>query len=184
MPAPPTDPIAPEPLLDELIERFRDALGPDFRALRNHNQRMLCFLRMLEPNLSDDDWHKAIIAGMFHDTGIWTHDTFDYLDPSAEMAREYCGSIGREDWAEEVVNLVVWHHKLTSAEQYGRLTELFRQADNIDVLLGLKKFGLTRVQMRAVQAAYPDEGFHWKLMKLFARRFVTHPWNPAPMVKR
>jgi hypothetical protein len=31
-----------------------------------------------------------------HDLGIWTADTFDYIAPSAELARRHATEVGRK----------------------------------------------------------------------------------------
>jgi len=48
--------------------------------------------------------------------------------------------------------------------------------------LGLRRFGLSRAHLRAVRQAWPDAGFHWRLVTLTARQFLHAPLRPLPMV--
>jgi len=41
---------------------------------------------------------KIAAAAVFHDLGIWTDRTFDYIAPSIAIAREYLVARAREDW--------------------------------------------------------------------------------------
>ena len=61
--------------------------------------------------------------------------------------------------------------------------EGFRRADWIDVSLGMLSFGLSRQDRRRVFAAFPDAGFHLRLVQLSARQLLTRPWNPLPMLR-
>jgi hypothetical protein len=54
---------------------------------------------------------------------------------------------------------------------------------NFDVSHGLFSFGLPRSLLREVFAAWPDEGFHKRLLQLSLGRLLSHPWNPLPMVR-
>jgi hypothetical protein len=40
------------------------------------------------------EFEKIAIAGVFHDLGIWTNKTFDYIAPSVVLAREYLAARG------------------------------------------------------------------------------------------
>ena len=171
------------PLLDELLAVHRDTIGDDFDPYRNHIYRVLnyCFA-MRDCDAADRD--KLMIAGAFHDIGLWTHDTLDYLDPSAELARAELTRRGREDWSEEVSLLVVQHHKLRRDDhpQYP-LVEVFRRADLVDVSLGAVRFGLPRSTVRAVKQAFPNAGFHKRLTKFAGRQLVRDPLHPLPMMR-
>ena len=74
--------------LDEILRAHASALGHDFTAYRNHAYRVanLCVAQSAgdPPQIE-----KAAIAAAFHDLGIWTHRSFDYLPPSVELARAH-----------------------------------------------------------------------------------------------
>ena len=41
------------------------------------------------------DLEKIAVAAVIHDLGIWTNKTFDYIAPSAALAREHLAARGR-----------------------------------------------------------------------------------------
>jgi len=80
--------------------------------------------------------------------------------------------------------MIVDHHKVTSSRSHPpSLVESFRRADWIDVTFGLRRFGLPRPFIAAVNAAWPDAGFHRRLVELTIDRWKKHPLSPLPMVK-
>ena len=80
--------------------------------------------------------------------------------------------------------MIVNHHKVTPwRANPGSLVESFRRADWIDVTRGLRRFGVPRTFIAAVDAAWPNAGFHQRLVQLTVDRFWKHPLIPLPMVK-
>jgi hypothetical protein len=127
---------------------------------------------------------KIAIAAVFHDLGIWTNKTFDYIAPSVALAREHLAARGMADWIPEIEAMIVDHHKVTSSRLNSQpLVESFRRADWIDVTCGLRRFGLPRPFIAAVVATWPNAGFHRRLLELTIDRFLKHPLTPLPMVK-
>jgi len=45
---------------------------------------------------------KYANAAVYHDIGIWTDQTIDYLDPSVAQANKYLSEIGKAEWIEEM----------------------------------------------------------------------------------
>ena len=124
------------------------------------------------------------LAAGFHDLGIWTDDTFDYLAPSQRLAREWLSSHGREDCAEEVGAMICQHHKVTPYRgSEGGLVEMFRRADWADVSKGLVAPGLSRRFLREVFAEFPNAGFHQRLLQLSFKQLLHHPFHPLPMLR-
>ncbi|WP_052107757.1 hypothetical protein [Aerolutibacter daejeonensis] len=176
------------PLLDEVLSHHAAQLGRDFEAYRNHAYRVANFCWSLAGlnGLADD--HEALrtisLAAAFHDLGIWTDDTFDYLAPSQRLAREWISSHGGDKFAGEVGVMICQHHKITPYRgSEGGLVEMFRRADWADVSKGLVAPGLSRELRREVFDEFPDSGFHKRLLMLSYRRFLNHPLNPLPMLK-
>lgn len=170
-------------LLDELLDRHAEALGADLVAYRNHNYRVVNFCAALS-NQEPQSIQKMAIAAAFHDIGIWTDLTFDYLDPSESRALAYLAQTGRQDWAPEIGAMIQEHHRVTAAKsQAGVLVDAFRKADWIDVSLGMIRFGLSRRFVGEVRAAFPNAGFHKRLVQLSLRQWSTRPWDPMPMMK-
>ncbi len=171
------------PTLDALIDHHAEALGADRTAYRNHTYRVLNFCVALSTD-DAESIEKIAVAVVFHDLGIWTHGTFDYLDPSEALARAHIDGTGHADWADEVGAMVREHHKITRYTQApSALVEAFRKADWVDVTHGLIRCGLPRSFLREVFAAFPNAGFHKRLVQLATRRLLTHPWSPMPMMR-
>jgi len=171
------------PPLDSLLHTHAGALGGDFAAYRNHTYRVANFCAALSAE-SPGRLEKIAIAAACHDLGIWTNGTFDYLPPSVRLARAHLAAIGREEWSREITAMIEEHHKITAYRgDAGPLVEAFRRADWIDVSRGLLTFGQRRADVAAVLSAWPNAGFHKRLVQLTARRALTHPWSPLPMFR-
>src|SRR5215469_16634767 len=83
---------------------------------------------------------KIAVAAAFHDLGIWTNKTFDYIAPSVAIARRHLAARAMADWIPEIEAMIVDHHKVTpSRADPQSLVESFRRADWIDVSRGLQK---------------------------------------------
>jgi hypothetical protein len=169
--------------LDGVLQAHARALGEDFAAYRNHTYRVVNLCAALRP-CDGAQLEKIALAAAYHDLGIWTHRTFDYLPPSAALASAHLAQCGCAHWQAEVGGMILEHHKITRyrAEPQS-LVEPFRQADWVDVTHGVLTFGLARVRLREIFAAWPDAGFHKRLVQLALKRLVTHPWRPLPMLR-
>jgi hypothetical protein len=170
------------PTIDAVLHDHAAELGHDFIGYRNHTYRVvnLC-AAMVRDRV---DLEKIAVAAVFHDLGIWTSRTFDYIAPSVALAHEYLATHGRADWIAEIERMIADHHKITrSHANHDSLVEPFRRADWIDVTRGLRTFGLSRSLIRSVLASWPSAGFHWRLVQLTLGRVRTHPLTPLPMVK-
>jgi predicted metal-dependent HD superfamily phosphohydrolase len=170
------------PTIAAILERYSADLGPDRLGYTNHVLRVANFFRGLSG--ADTCPEHVLIAAAFHDLGIWTAGTFDYLDPSVKLARVYLDDAGRSDVADEVEAMIVQHHKLRPYRgPFAATVEQFRRADLVDVSLGIVRFGLPRGFVRSVCSALPDAGFHRRLIELGARQFVREPLRPLPMLR-
>jgi hypothetical protein len=171
------------PLLEEILGKWSQEIGGDYAAYKNHVYRMVHFCFALHP-CSDEERQKIIIAGCFHDLGIWSDGTIDYLPPSVVRARDYLQANGLEAWIEEVGLMIDMHHKLRRFDDARYpLAEVFRKADLVDVSLGLVKFGIPKSQVESVKAQFPNAGFHKRLMQLAGGWFAKHPVSPPPFLK-
>lgn len=170
-------------LLDDLLQEHETALGLDLQAYRNHAYRVLNFCYALSP-AQPDRTPKLAIAVAFHDLGIWAARTFDYLPPSEALAAAYLDSKGLNGWRGEVLGMIGQHHKITRCEPgTPALVETFRRADWVDVTHGVISHGLPRTFLHEVFAAFPDAGFHKRLLQLSWRRLLSHPLSPLPMMR-
>jgi len=169
--------------IDSILDKWKPLIGKDFAGYRNHVVRMANFCLMLV-SCDPIQQQKIEIAACFHDIVLWTAGTWDYLTPSVPPALKYLEEHGQEDWAEEITQMILEHHKVRPVTNASSsLVELFRKGDLVDFSLGLVKFGLPASEIKAMKNAYPNAGFHKKLSKLAAKWFLKHPLNPAPMMK-
>jgi HD domain len=170
-------------IVDEVLDIHASELGHDRTAYRNHVYRVANLSVAIAGN-ARVDLEKIAIAAVFHDLGIWTNNTFDYIAPSVALAREYLGAQGMSDWTPEIEAMIADHHKITSSPANAHLlVEFFRRADWVDVTFGLRTFGLPRAFIAAVYGTWPDAGFHRRLVELTIDRWSKHPLSPLPMVK-
>ncbi|SDM46854.1 hypothetical protein SAMN05421823_11413 [Catalinimonas alkaloidigena] len=169
-------------LPDTLLQRFRPMLGQDFARYRNHVHRVFSHCLLLDREESHAA--KYAVAAVFHDLGIWTDHTFDYLAPSVQQARRYLTEHGHADWTEEITLMIYWHHKLIPYRgQHAPLVETFRRADWMDVTFGWVRFGVDRQQLRHVRRQWPNLGFHVFLVRETGKRLRRHPLHPLPMFR-
>jgi hypothetical protein len=169
--------------LDRLLNEHRRAIGRDFPGYRNHAYRVanLCAAAC---SATPSQLETIAIAAAFHDLGIWTDGTFDYLEPSVRLARSYLAASGNERQAAEVVAMIRDHHKLTPpGANPTALVESFRRADWADLSMGAIAFGIQRPLARLLFTVWPSAGFHRRLVQLTLERWRRHPLSPLPMVR-
>ena len=170
-------------ILDELLDAHATVLGRDFTAYRNHAYRVVN-LCVAQSSGDREQLEKLAIAAAFHDMGIWTDGTFDYLQPSVTLATNYLVQSGRARWAPEISAMILEHHKISRYRGNPTwLVEPFRRADWVDVTRGLITFGLSQRLLHRVFSTWPSAGFHKRLVQLELTRLRTHPLNPLPMVR-
>jgi len=171
------------PLLDAILENWRVPLGSDFTAYRNHCYRVLNFC-LAFCGESAETISKVSIAVAFHDLGIWVNNTYDYIGPSQRLARDYLANTNQDAWREEIETMIEQHHKLRKYKANPNwLVESFRKADWIDVSRGRLRFGLPADFVAKTLAAFPNAGFHKRLIALTKQRLKTHPFSPLPMMR-
>lgn len=169
--------------VDEVLRSHSAELGSDYGAYENHVYRVLN-LCVAQTVPDSESLEKIAIAAVFHDLGIWTNRTFDYLPPSIRLAKAHLLQTGRAEWTPEIEAMILEHHKISRYRgDSGPLVESFRRADWIDVSLGLRRFGVPRSVVAPVFSAWPNEGFHRRLLQLSLERVRTNPLTPLPMIR-
>ena len=167
--------------IDSILNVHRQDLGRYFEQYQNHVYRVFNFA--VPYLVSDIEFETISIAAAFHDLGIWTNKTFDYIKPSIDLVKRYS--------IENKIDLVVFdeiaviigeHHKLTSVKN-SKLAEIFRQSDLVDLTFGLIRHGRDKHDMEMIKKTFPNKGFHLYLLKLFLKNLITSPWKPLPMYK-
>ncbi len=171
------------PLIEDLLQKFQSAIGSDYDKYRNHVYRVFLNCLLLDTNKDNED--KYAIAAVFHDIGIWTNHTFDYLAPSVEQAKTFLRETNRKNLIEEIKAMIDNHHKISAYRgEHAETVEAFRQADWIDVSLGILTFGADEQSIKANKRKFPTLGFHIFLIKATTKNFFKHPFNPLPMFKK
>ena len=173
----------PDQLPGTLLQRYQEVLGRDYERYRNHVYRVFynCILLDADSGYAT----RYAIAAVFHDIGIWTDHTFDYLDPSVRQVKEYLQEAGYAEWSDEISLMISWHHKISPYKgPYEHSVETFRKADWIDVSLGALTFGAGRKNMRKNREKFPNRGFHWFLVRQTVKNFFRHPLNPVPVFRK
>jgi hypothetical protein len=172
------------PTVSAVLENHASALGHDFIAYRNHVHRVVNLCLAIAGGGDRVVLEKIAVAAVFHDLGIWTNHTFDYIEPSVALARHHLSACAQADWIPEIEAMIVDHHKITPARPNpASLVESFRRADWIDVSRGLRTFGVPRSFIASVFTVWPSAGFHWRLLELTVDWSLKHPLTPLPMVK-
>lgn len=162
---------------------FKTVINQDYLKYRNHVCRVYLNCLLLDDNTMNEG--KYAVAAVFHDIGIWTNNTIDYLDPSVKQALFFLDAAGKEDWKSEIELMITWHHKTTTYNgAHSVIVENFRKADWVDVSLGLFSFGADKKRIKNYRRLFPNTGFHLFLLKKIAANFLRHPLNPLPMFKK
>ena len=171
------------PLMEEILLSWRDRVGVDYDGYRGHVYRMFNFCLALR-ECSEDEKKKIAIAACFHDIGLWSDHTVDYILPSVAQVKKYLSQEGLESWSEEVGLMVEMHHKIRPYrdERYP-LVEVFRKGDLVDFSLGFFKCGLPGSFVRNIKETIPNAGFHKFLIKGAKDWFSRHPLSPPPFMK-
>ncbi|MGV9662344.1 hypothetical protein ACWDUL_14965 [Nocardia niigatensis] len=165
------------PIVDTVLDRHLGELGASFPVYRNHVLRCLNYQERL---LGEPVPRTAALAWAVHDLAIWTAGTWDYLEPSADLADVHAAEFGIADVA-AVRRMVLDHHRIRGVDD--RVTETFRLADRIDLTRGLWHRPLTRADVDSVVAQLPYLGFHRFLARRASSYAVHHPTRPMPMMR-
>src|SRR6266852_341521 len=88
------------PTIDDVLDGHASALGTDLVAYRNHVYRVFNLCVAIAEDRAEVE--KIAVAAVFHDLGIWTNKTFDYIAPSVALAHQYLVAHGRADWIAEI----------------------------------------------------------------------------------
>lgn len=169
--------------IETLLERFRPELNEDYDKYKNHVYRVFNNCLLIDPGNENEE--KYAVASVFHDIGIWTDHTIDYLDPSMKEATLYLAEQEKHQWMDEIALMIDFHHKRSAyTGKYQQTVECFRKADWIDVSLGWITFGVDKQKIRAIREQWPNLGFHFFLVRKIYSNLFKKPFNPLPMFKK
>lgn len=119
--------IPASPTIDKILTSYKSDLGADFEQYKNHVYRVFNF-SVIKTNTAEE-FEILSIAAAFHDIGIWTDKTFNYLQASADHAKTYCTNHAISDEIAEVIQTIINNHHKISKCRNSYLAEIFRQAD-------------------------------------------------------
>jgi len=170
-------------LIEDIMSQFKSDLGADYDKYKNHVYRVYLNCLLIDSNKNNEE--KYAIASVFHDIGIWTNHTFDYLSPSIEQAKIYLFETNKTGWIDEISLMINWHHKMSHYHgTHEGIVETFRKADWIDVSLALLTFKFDRKKIYENRRRFPNSGFHKFLIKEILINLFKHPLNPLPIFRR
>ncbi len=170
-------------LMDEVLSIWGAALGRAQRPYTAHVYRVYNYARHLLG--SDQGADLLAVASAFHDIGIWSDRTFDYLAPSSTRAVEFAVTRMPHLSSELLEITIENHHRLRRIHSGSEpaVADAFRRADWIDVTRGLVRSGLDRGFQCEVVQAFPYSGFHALLLKTALAWASRHPLRPLPMLR-
>jgi hypothetical protein len=173
-------------LIDEVLDRYRQPLGPQYPRYRGHVHRVYRYTRHLIAKRGgnpDADDPAIALAAAFHDLSFATDQTLDYLSPSIASATEYLETLGLSELAPVVGRMIGFHHKLTPyRDEDANLVEPFRRADLVD-LFAVPGVGVPFSLRREAQASYPVCGFRGFVCRTLLLGALKQPWRPLPMLR-
>jgi hypothetical protein len=102
--------FAPEPLIESLLAPHAPTADADFRGYRNDCQRMFRFCLTLAGERASAERDIYAVAAAFHDLGIFTAGTLDYLAPSCALARHWLAAQGKSALDRVVEDMIESHH--------------------------------------------------------------------------
>ena len=173
-------------LIDDVLGRHRDALGPHYDRYRGHAHRVYHYTRHLIGRAGgdpDEDDLSIAVAAAFHDLCFAKDQILDYLPPSTAAAQHYLAEIGAGQRGERVSLMIGMHHKLTPyRDAHAQWVEPFRRADLVD-LFAVPGVGVPMALRRQTQATHPVCGFRGFVCRTLLIGAIKHPLRPLPMLR-
>lgn len=169
--------------IEGILQFYTTALGKHYNAYRNHVYRVYHLALILHKNsLSSLELEQLAIASAFHDLGIWTHDSMDYVDPSIHLAQDY---MEQNEIPPHTVSLMISNHHKVRPYRGGseQLVEAFRKADFIDLTLGIVSFGLPKRFYHDLVSEFPNLSFQSSIGRKGLLYALKHMLNPLPMLR-
>jgi hypothetical protein len=178
------------PIVEKLFQSWHGSLSDDYDAYRNHVYRVINLTHYFYPEMDEENAQLLQVAAAYHDAAIWLDGTFDYLEPSADHASAWLaknpdvGASSLDLKQRRVRAMIHSHHKIrpVTGNEHS-LVEAFRKADWVDVTWTYRLTALPAEQRKALLAAFPDSGFHKRLVQLIVARTRRNPASPLPMLR-
>lgn len=152
--------------VEQLIGRYESVIGEDFAAYRNHVYRTITYAMHFLGNAEE---HEPMVetAFVYHDIGLWTDKELAYLGPSEKHAIDDNQKYGWGLDPDVLRDVIHWHHKIFRYHgPHQDVVEACRKGDWIDATKGKIRKGMSKENIAKVEAAYPNLGFHDRLVRL------------------
>lgn len=152
--------------VEALLAPYEGVIGADLPGYRNHVYRAVTYAMHF---LGNDAQYAQIVetAFVYHDIGLWTDKELAYLEPSEAVA---LADNAKHGWGldPELLRAAIhWHHKAFRYKgPHEKVVEACRKADWIDASQGRLRKGLSKGQIKRVEGAIPNKGFHKALIRL------------------
>ena len=191
------------PLIDQIIRSYAEAFDNNLQnavPYKNHCYRVYNLaVNAIPRKLSERELELLAIATGFHDLGVFTHKTLDYLGPSEEEAAKWMKANGytRDNELETVKLMIEYHHKLSefkydsslsseanaNSKTTEEMVERLRRGDWIDVTFGVRSFGMDPGEIKTLREPFPQAGFALTLIKAGLSWVPFNLLNPLPFVR-
>jgi hypothetical protein len=176
-----TDLITAHPIIDEVLEANRQAIGPLFPVWPTHSYRMLNICVNACPQEPVD---KFAVAIAFHDLPAAIDGDLRYLDRAAALARTWLTEHRLSEWAPEVSAMIENHHKIRPyTGPHAATVDAFRRADWIDVALGHWCAGQDKNLVARINRELPLHEGRRALTHIVLPYALRHPLKPLPMLR-
>ena len=96
-------------LIHTILSLYKTELDNSFEKYHNHCCRVFNYAVLLS-KANEEEQNQLAIATAFHDIGIWTANTFDYLEPSIQLAQKYLNENKLAQWNVPVAEIIGNHH--------------------------------------------------------------------------
>ena len=165
--------------IESILENYEAVIGEDFIAYKNHCYRVFNYMKLMD--LTEREEEQCSVMLPFHDLGIWTNKTMDYLPSSIQLAINYIQNKNLDIEENLIENFIGNHHRVFKNK--GTLEEKIRKADLIDLSFGIIRFGISKKNIKEIKTEFPANKFQKETYK----KVFKHAWlnlrNPFPMLK-
>jgi hypothetical protein len=154
------------PYVEELLKRYENLISKDFPGYRNYAYRTITYVMHFPGNAVE---YEGLVetAFAYHDIDLWTDHELAYLESSEAVTIADNQKLGLGLDPELLRDAIHWHHKIFPYTGPNRdIIEACRKADWIDASKGMLRKGISRTAISEVEAAFPNLGFHYTLMRL------------------
>ena len=154
------------PRIEELLALYTAQIGDDLPGYRNHVYRTVTYAMSFLGNKAELEQLVETVF-VYHDIALWTDRALAYLEPSEEIALTDNTKYGWGLDPDALRGAIHWHHKIIAYRgPHEEVINACRKADWIDASKGMLCMGMSTANIEAVEAAFPNHGFHDALVRL------------------